>query len=136
MAKAIAKGVTKAQIKKFRALLEIKAEEIRASLGSSKAAKALDRGDEPADLEDLPVQSHEEWIFVNRNNIDVMLLREIEAALVRMDDDEYGTCPECDEAISMKRLQAVPWAHYCVTCQERLSEDSEESFGSARSYSQ
>jgi DnaK suppressor protein len=136
MAKAIAKGVTKAQIKKFRALLEIKAEEIRASLGSSKAAKALDRGDEPADLEDLPVQSHEEWIFVNRNNIDVMLLREIEAALVRMDDDEYGTCPECDEAISMKRLQAVPWAHYCVTCQERLSEDSEEPLGSARSYSQ
>jgi len=82
------------------------------------------------------VQSHEEWIFLNRNNIDVMLLREIEAALVRMDNDEYGTCPECDEAISMKRLQAVPWAHYCVTCQERLSEDSEESFGSARSYSQ
>jgi DnaK suppressor protein len=136
MAKAIAKGVTKAQIKKFRALLEIKAEEIRASLGSSKAAKALDRGDDPPDLEDLPVQSHEEWIFVNRNNIDVMLLREIEAALVRMDDDEYGTCPECDEAISMKRLQAVPWAHYCVTCQERLSEDSEEPLGSARSYSQ
>jgi len=136
MAKGIAKGVTKVQIKKFRALLEAKAEEIRASLGSSKAAKALDRGDDPPDLEDLPVQSHEEWIFLNRNNIDVMLLREIEAALVRMDNDEYGTCPECDEAISMKRLQAVPWAHYCVTCQEQLSEDSEESFGSARSYSQ
>ncbi|HUG82173.1 MAG TPA: TraR/DksA C4-type zinc finger protein [Bryobacterales bacterium] len=136
MAKAIAKVVTKAQIKKFRALLEIKAEEIRASLGSSKAAKALDRGDDPPDLEDLPVQSHEEWIFLNRNNIDVTLLREIEAALIRMDNDEYGTCPECDEAISMKRLQAVPWAHYCVTCQEQLSEDSEEPFGSTRSYSQ
>ena len=136
MAKGIAKGVTKAQIKKFRALLEVKAEEIRASLGSSKAAKALDRGDDPPDLEDLPVQSHEEWIFLNRNNIDVTLLREIEAALIRMDNDEYGTCPECDEAISMKRLQAVPWAHYCVTCQEQLSEDSEEPLGSTRSYSQ
>lgn len=136
MARETAKVVTKAQIKKFRALLEIKAEEIRASLGSSKAAKALDRGDDPPDLEDLPVQSHEEWIFLNRNNIDAMLLREIEAALVRMDNDEYGTCPECDEAISMKRLHAVPWAHYCVTCQEQLSEDSEEPFGSARSYSQ
>ena len=136
MAKGIAKGVTKAQIKKFRVLLEAKAEEIRASLGSSKAAKALDRGEDPPDLEDLPVQSHEEWIFLNRNNIDVMLLREIEAALERMNHDEYGTCPECDEPISMKRLQAVPWAHYCVPCQEELSEDSEEPYQSARSYSQ
>jgi DnaK suppressor protein len=136
MAKGIAKGVTKAQIKKFRALLEAKAEEIRTSLGSSKAAKALDRGDDPPDLEDLPVQSHEEWIFLNRNNIDVMLLREIEAALTRIEHDEYGTCPECDEPISMKRLHAVPWAHYCVPCQEELSEDSEEPLGSARSYAQ
>jgi len=135
MAKGITKGVTKVQIKKFRALLEVKAEEIRTSLGSSKAAKALDRGDDPPDLEDLPVQSHEEWIFLNRNNIDVMLLREIEAALERMDNDEYGTCAECDEPISMKRLHAVPWAHYCVPCQEELSEDSEP-FQSARSYSQ
>ncbi|MDA1312318.1 MAG: TraR/DksA family transcriptional regulator [Acidobacteria bacterium] len=135
MEKGITKVVTKAQIKKFRALLEAKAEEIRASLGSSKAAKALARGDEPADLEDLPVQSHEEWIFVNRNNIDVMLLREIEAALARMESDEYGTCPECEEPISMKRLHAIPWAHYCVPCQEELSEDSEAPFGPMSSYS-
>ena len=121
MAREIAKGVTKAQIKKFRALLEAKAEEIRASLASSKAAKALDRGDDPPDLEDLPVQSHEEWIFLNRNHLDVMLLRQIEEALVRIEDDDYGTCMECEEPISMKRLDAVPWARYCVTCQEALS---------------
>jgi DnaK suppressor protein len=135
MAKGTAKGVTKAQIKRFRTLLETKAEEIRVSLGSSKAQKALDRGQDPPDLEDLPVQSHEEWIFLNRNNIDVSLLREIEEALVRMDEGTYGTCAECDEPISMKRLQAVPWAHYCVPCQEELSSDAEEPQRPARSYS-
>lgn len=134
MAKGTLKGVTKVQIRRFRTLLEAKAEEIRTSLGSSKAAKALNRGADPPDLEDLPVQSHEEWIFLNRNNIDVMLLREIEEALSRMDSGDYGTCHECDEPISLKRLNAVPWAHYCVPCQEELSSDSEEPWRPARSY--
>lgn len=135
MTKGTTNGVTKAQIKQFRTVLEAKAEEIQTSLGSSKAAKALDRGEDPPALEDLPVQSHEEWIFLNRNNIDVMLFREIEEALVRVDDGGYGICPECNDPISIKRLQAVPWALYCVTCQEELSEEPQQRRRRMRSYS-
>ena len=49
------------------------------------------------------------------------LLREIAAALVRIDQDTYGICAECEEPISTKRLDAVPWARYCVTCQEEIA---------------
>ncbi len=122
MARTIAtKGLTKAQLKRFRQMLDDKAEEIRANLRSAAASKALGRGDEPLDEEELPSQSHEEWIFLNRNNIDVMLLREIDEALVRMNDHSYGTCQECGDPISLKRLEALPWALYCVSCQEALS---------------
>ena len=121
MAKGTTKSLTKANLKRFKAALETKAAEIRESLRSAKASKALSRGEEPLDEEELPGQSHEEWIFLNRNHLDVMLLREIEEALSRMDDGDYGTCMECDDPISVKRLQAVPWALYCVTCQEELS---------------
>ena len=106
--------------------MEAKASEIRTSLQSSSAAKALARGDEPLDLEDLPTQSHEEWIFLNRNNIDAMLLREIGEALGRVEDESYGICMGCDDPISLKRLDAVAWARYCVPCQEKISEHSEE----------
>ena len=78
------KGLTRAQLKRFRQMLVDKAEEIRSNLRSGAASKALARGEEPLDEEELPSQSHEEWIFLNRNNIDVMLLREIDEALVRM----------------------------------------------------
>lgn len=115
------KGLTKAQLKRFRQMLVDKAEEIRANLRSGAASKALARGEEPLDEEELPSQSHEEWIFLNRNNIDVMLLREIDEALVRMNDGSYGTCQECGEPISLKRLEALPWALYCVSCQEELA---------------
>ena len=109
--------------------MEAKAIEIRANLQSSWAAKALARGGEPLDLEELPTQSHEEWIFLNRNNIDTMLLREIDEALGRIEDDSYGVCMGCDDPISLKRLEAVAWARYCVPCQEEISSHSEEEPG-------
>jgi DnaK suppressor protein len=46
------------------------------------------------------------------------LLREIRAALERMQEGTYGWCVSCDEAISRKRLCAAPWASRCLKCQE------------------
>ena len=129
MARTVSKGLTKAQRNRFRKLMEAKASEIRANLQSSWAAKALARGGEPLDLEELPTQSHEEWIFLNRNNIDVMLLREIDEALGRIEDENYGICMGCDDPISMKRLEAIAWALYCVPCQEEISSHSEKEPG-------
>ena len=45
-------------------------------------------------------------------------LAQIRAALKRIDSGEFGICVECDEPISPKRLAAVPWAAYCLHCQE------------------
>jgi DnaK suppressor protein len=45
--------------------------------------------------------------------------RLIDQALERIEDGEYGVCQECEEKISAKRLQAIPWAAYCVSCQDR-----------------
>ena len=44
----------------------------------------------------------------------------IDEALVRIDDDEYGTCQNCEKEINPKRLAAIPWARYCLDCQELL----------------
>lgn len=52
--------------------------------------------------------------------------RAINRALNRIQEGEYGICLECEEKISPKRLQAIPWAAYCVSCQERLERLREE----------
>ena len=49
---------------------------------------------------------------------DTRKLMQINAALKRIDDGEFGICFACEEAISPKRLTAVPWAGYCLECQE------------------
>jgi len=45
-------------------------------------------------------------------------LMQIDRALERIEDGEFGICLECEEPISPKRLAAVPWAAYCLHCQE------------------
>jgi DnaK suppressor protein len=105
----------------YRKVLESKAEEVRHSMSAQKAAQVVARLDVPSDEGDLSQQHHEEWIFLNRNTIDMKLLREISDALHRLDQDSYGICMECEEPISTKRLDAVPWARFCVTCQELIA---------------
>ncbi len=51
------------------------------------------------------------------------VLRNIEAALKRIDDGEYGLCRDCDESINPKRLEFDPTALRCIECESKR-EDS------------
>jgi DnaK suppressor protein len=118
----MANNGSKSKSANYRKILETKAEEVRRSMSAQKAAQVVARLDIPSDEGDLSQQSHEEWIFLNRNTIDAKLLREIAEALHRIELGAYGVCMECEEPISQKRLDAVPWAKYCVACQERIAQ--------------
>ena len=61
-------------------------------------------------------------------------LRNIRAALDRIAGGTYGTCPECEEEISHKRLQAVPWATLCIACQEQADRGSRRSSASGETF--
>ena len=47
-------------------------------------------------------------------------LRDARAALHRIEEGSFGTCLECDEDIHPKRIAAVPWATFCIRCQEAV----------------
>lgn len=51
---------------------------------------------------------------VNRH---VTELRDIEAALARLEDGSYGVCTDCGRDINVRRLEAYPTAQRCVECQ-------------------
>ena len=44
-------------------------------------------------------------------------LAAVEAALARLDDGTYGACARCGRPIAPERLDALPWAAYCIDCQ-------------------
>ena len=76
--------------------------------------------------EDQVAISHEEFITLQRNSLDYSQLLQIEEALERLERGGYGTCEGCQEPIPARRLDALPWARYCVDCQHRLDENPEE----------
>lgn len=54
-------------------------------------------------------------------------LEQIEEAIHRIENDNYGECEECGEPIAKKRLMVVPFARLCINCQqeeERLQEEN------------
>lgn len=54
-------------------------------------------------------------------------LREIDAALQRIEDGEYGVCEEDGAKISKARLKAVPWARLCIECQRKAEKEAAQS---------
>ena len=59
------------------------------------------------------------------------LLRDVKAALRRIPDGSFGTCIDCESAISPKRLAAVPWAPRCIQCQDAFDQDEPQGTGYA-----
>jgi DnaK suppressor protein len=52
----------------------------------------------------------------------------------RIADGNYGTCLECEEEIGQKRLQAMPWAVLCITCQDKADRGAREASGPGREF--
>jgi len=48
------------------------------------------------------------------------LLSAVDAALKRINEGRFGQCLNCEQEINAKRLEAIPWVRYCVTCQELI----------------
>lgn len=62
------------------------------------------------------------------------LLRQVTAAIRRIHNGEFGSCLDCEEAISPKRLAAVPWARRCIRCQEIADHDRPNAENDSENY--
>lgn len=74
------------------------------------------------DSADQAAAFQEQFVTLQRKDQQAIKIRLIDAALSRIETGEFGLCLECDEPIAPARLRAVPWASYCVACQERQDE--------------
>ncbi len=111
--------MTEIQLVKFRNVLEAKKCEVeqmlthRAEITIEKSADAID---------EVQYASERELAICNLDR-ESKLLFDVRSALRRTKEGTFGICLNCEEEISAKRLAAVPWAPYCITCQERADRD-------------
>lgn len=106
--------MTKQELNKLKDFLEKKQAELagiivnREGIEIEKSPDALDEVQHAAERE----------LAIRNLDRDSALLRNVRLALRRIQDGSYGVCMHCEEEISQKRLNAVPWAPFCISCQE------------------
>jgi DnaK suppressor protein len=71
-----------------------------------------------ADAADQAVASYDKNALHQQAEQASRQLRLLDEALRRIDAGDYGECVLCGKEIAIARLEAVPWARYCVDCQE------------------
>ncbi|MEP6534713.1 MAG: TraR/DksA family transcriptional regulator [Bryobacteraceae bacterium] len=115
------------QTESYQLLLLNEKANVLASLGYKPGAGA---GDGRLGEEDQAQVSNDEFVSLRLNNLEYEKLRLLNAALDRLREGEYGICTRCDQPIPPRRLQVLPWAKYCVPCQEHVSlYEGEETVG-------
>ena len=94
-------------------------ETLLAKLGGNDLS--VDASETP-DPVDLAVRNYSKNVMlaVSENESRQVVL--INEALARIADKEYGICQNCEKEINPKRLAAVPWARYCLECQELVEQ--------------
>ena len=107
------KSDTKTGVDRNLKALRDKATELRRRMSADKAAAIVSRLEDPSDSGDLSQQSHEEWLFLNRNNLEKSLLREVEEALLRVEEGTYGICPRREPDLKGRRTpRSARWARF------------------------
>jgi DnaK suppressor protein len=125
--------MTKAELEKYRTILEAKQAELTGAL-RNRDEIVIEKA--PDALDEVQLAGERE-LAIRTLDRDSNMLRQIRRALARIADGSYGVCLHCEEDISPKRVNAVPWAAYCIKCQEQVDrheievEDTTDLFASA-----
>ena len=73
---------------------------------------------ETPDPVDLAVRNYSKNVQLALSENESRQLELIDQALERLEEEEYGLCQNCEKEINPKRLAAIPWARYCLDCQQ------------------
>ena len=72
-----------------------------------------------ADPLDFTQQAADREVAVQNLDRESTLARQLRSAIQRVDNGSYGVCLQCEEEIAPNRLKAIPWAEFCIRCQEQ-----------------
>src|ERR1700737_3361101 len=106
--------ITKTELNRFRAVLTARVAELQRFTRNRDGITVERSADQ---LDEIQAASQRALAVCNLDR-EFNQLRDARAALRRIQEGSFGTCQECDEDIHPKRLAAVPWATFCIQCQE------------------
>lgn len=124
--------LTKTDVEHFKQLLLLKRHEIVGDVsGMGEGILTKSRLDASGDLSSMPIHmadiasdNYEQEFVLGLMDSERKLLRELDSALERIEQGTYGICEIAPEPIGKVRLEARPWARYCIDCARKLEQGS------------
>jgi len=120
--------VNQKDLKRFKKILDDSKKAVLSSARKTLAEEATFDTDDLPDEIDLASSEYQQSMVFRLRDREKYLLEKIERALERINDGTFGVCEQCDEEISVKRLEARPVTTLCIRCKEE-QEKEEKSFG-------
>ena len=113
-------SMEKKKLDEIRKKLEARQLELRKSVAQMEEdGRAADSSDIAQDIADRASSSYQKEFLFHRSNNDRQMLQMVDGALARVREGTYGECVSCGNDIEPRRLEAVPWARHCLSCQEK-----------------
>ena len=111
-------GLTVAEIGKFKTLLLAKRNELLGNVSSMETEvlrqESSDLSRLPIHMADLGSDNYDQEFTLGLVDSERRLMKEIDGALDRIENCTYGICEGSGKSIPKTRLEAIPWARYCV----------------------
>jgi DnaK suppressor protein len=119
----------KRELERFREMLEERRGELldKSQRTAGEGRNTISEGGE--DYVDDAVTSYTREFLLSLSGFERRQLALVEDALSRIEDGSYGECQMCGESVPVARLKAIPWARYCVSCQEVVEREGEPEEG-------
>jgi DnaK suppressor protein len=107
------------RLKAIRERLLLKKREILDAYNKNKTYGMEADGEATQDVADKASNSYTKEFLFSLSNTERELLQMLDEAIARTEAGGYGVCASCLQPMNVKRIEAVPWARLCLSCQEK-----------------
>ena len=121
--------IKKDRLAQFRKALLDKRRQLEDEVGRSALYGKGQEDDSIKDLGDQATTAYTREFLFELGNGDRRLLKEVVIALRKLDEGGFGECERCGEAIADRRLEALPFARYCIDCQRLIEQEEKAATG-------
>lgn len=106
----------KNKLKHFQSLLENICIEIVGDVEKAHHNKKSNEVEQMADISDDAARSYGKKLQGDLEEQEWVKLKQVEAALKKVEDGEYGICEQCEQEILETRLEIMPYTEFCIQC--------------------
>ena len=114
----------KNKLKHFQSLLENICIEIVGDVEKAHQNKKSNEVEQMADISDDAARSYGKKLQGDLEEQEWVKLKQVEAALKKVEDGEYGICEQCEQEILETRLEIMPYTEFCIQCLSEIEKNT------------